>query len=199
MKDHSLPRNFPLHSFNWDSVATVQLINTRCPQLLLRRERNARLYDKIPIVSWKKKLNFQRKFKGKSNSYCWVKTEETSRALSFFQFVTEIVPKRKQPSEGRRQMLIVHTLWNWRLYDAHRKSRLFAISASDITQGLSVVLVGSSFSCASVNEGAARVCSTIKAWTSVSRSPMGPNERTKCPLGYIEFTSHKSILTTILF
>lgn len=80
----------------------------------------------------------------------------------------------------------------------HRKSRRFVISSSDIIQGLSGVLLGSSLSCASVKEGAANECSTISAWTSVSRSPMGPKERTKWPLGYTESTSQKSIRTTIL-
>ena len=81
----------------------------------------------------------------------------------------------------------------------YRKSRLFAISSSDITQGLSGVLLGSSLSWASVKEGTANECSTIKAWTSVSRSPIGPNEWTKWPFGYIESTSQWSILTTILW
>ena len=43
----------------------------------------------------------------------------------------------------------------------HRKSRRFTISSSDITQGFSGVLLGSSLSCASVKEGAASECSTI--------------------------------------
>lgn len=75
-------------------------------------KRTERQTIRYPLFLEKKNLNFQRKFKEKSNSYCWVKTKETSRALlSFFKFVTEIAPKRKQLSEGWRQMLMVHTLW----------------------------------------------------------------------------------------
>ena len=84
------------------------------------------------------------------------------------------------------------------LITIYRRSRLFAISSSVITQGFSGVLLGSSFSWASVKEGAARECSTIRAWISVSRLPIGPRERTKWPLGYMESTSQKSIRTTIL-
>ena len=73
-----------------------------------------------------------------------------------------------------------------------------SISCSSITQGSARSFLGISRSWPSVKGSVSKECSTKITDVSVSRSPIGPRERIKCPHGYTESVFQLSILTTIL-